>query len=641
MQQKYIVFTISLFIIFGLGSPSSYLNAQTFTQLSIDDPTYSVGLSFVDFDKDGDLDISYNWVNGAVTTGRTKLFRNDGNDIFTEITTGDLVTAVSNGSGQTWADYDNDGKIDVYITNNYWADISNEIGCALYRNEGAGNFTRITDGDISSENQIHGWGAAWGDYNNDGFVDLYVLTPTANVYPDSDTLSNFLFDNSGDGTFSNNTTSPLTNNGIDAYTNPTWSDYDQDGDLDVVATAGPVTTLDPDYFFKNQLAESGTAIFIRESQSNYATESRDGQVSSWTDYDNDGDLDLYVSNFSWQSGKANDFFQNNGDGTFTKITAGNIVTDANLSAGHIWGDLDNDGDLDLYVSNSTSPQNFGGNDYYQNNGYPNYTFTKINTGDFVASNKGSNSAVTGDYDNDGDLDLFVSFNSLIGQPASDALYRNDLENGNHWINLTCIGAKTSDLASAGSNKSGIGTKVRIKATLFGNTYWQMRVIGSQRTNVGQNSLRVHFGLGDATQIDSLVLEWPSGIVDIYENVNPDHFYQALEGQGIFQGTITDIDDPGQDLAKKFELFQNYPNPSNQTTTIAFSLVDSTAVTLKIFDIKGQEVKTLLNNNTQNAGRHEILWDGRNNAGTIAIAGQYFYQLSMDGIQITRQLIFSP
>jgi hypothetical protein len=290
------------------------------------------------------------------------------------------------------------------------------------------------------------------------------------------------------------------------------------------------------------------------------------------------------------------------------------VTDADVSLGQTWGDFDNDGDLDLYVVNLTSVNNFGGNNYYRNDGAPDYTFTAVTTGDFVAGNRAAWGVSSGDYDNDGDLDLYVTYNSLTAGPATDALYRNDLTDGNHWINIRCEGTT--------SNRSAIGARVRAKATVFGNTYWQMREISAQNAATGQNSLRVHFGLGDATLIDSLEIVWPSGISEIYTNIGVDQFYRAVEGQGL--DPLTAIPTP-QTTPSGYDLYQNYPNPFNPTTTIRYTLLRTAPITLKIFDVSGRKVRTLVDD-TQTAGTKSVAWDGRDDSGKPAASGVYVYQL---------------
>ena len=607
---------------------TSNFYAQNFTRLTINnDVTWARGVSWIDFDNDGDLDlyVTNNDFGGVATfdaaKNRNQLFRNDGNDTFVPTMPQDMADDTSFTSGQTWADYDNDGNIDLYTANansiyERFLSTTTALGSELFRNQGPQDylFTRIISGDASSLNRIAGFAAAWADYNNDGFVDLVITTASPNFYP-NEIQTNILFDNNGDGTFTRNTTSTIVNGPADFYTIPSWSDYDLDGDMDLYITAGPIQNgvQQPDYFFRNMLTETGTASFQRDLTSNFASEPRDGQQANWIDFDNDGDLDLYVTNFGGTpvvtSGMANDFYRND-NGAFTKVTSGALVTDTKISIGQTWGDFDNDGDLDLYVTNATSQSSFGGNDYYQNDGAPNYTFTRITTGDFVTSGRSGWGASSGDYDNDGDLDLYVTINTITAGGARDALYRNDLSNGNNWINVKCIGSI--------SNKSAIGARVRVKATILGNTFWQMREISTQNASTGHNSLRAHFGIGDATSIDSLVVEWPSGTIDFGTNILPNEFVTVTEGD-----QITSINENSPAAPGDFVLHQNFPNPFNPATTIRFSLPRKEHVTLKVFDMLGREVATLLEGELS-IGEHSVVFDARD-----LTSGVYFYRLTAD------------
>lgn len=193
----------------------------------------------------------------------------------------------------------------------------------------------------------------------------------------------------------------------------------------------------------------------------------------------------------------NRLYRNKGDGTFEKITAGVIVADRKGSTGCAWGDSDNDGFLDLFVVNGfAGPED---NLLYHNNG--DGTFSKTTTGSPVNDGGNSFGVGWGDYDNDGFLDLFAA-NGARGPAQSNSLYRNN-GNGNNWVKVRCVGT--------GSNRTGFGTKVRVQATIGGQSRWQMRQIdGGDGTSGG--SLEADFGLGDATIIDTLRIEWPSGIV---------------------------------------------------------------------------------------------------------------------------------
>ena len=211
---------------------------------------------------------------------------------------------------------------------------------------------------------------------------------------------------------------------------------------------------------------------------------------------------------SGEYSQGNLLYQNNGDGTFTLITDGDIVNDRGKSMSSIWGDYDNDGDLDLFVANTGRQDNF----VYSNNG--DGTFNRF-VASIIAIDLGdSYGSSWGDYNRDGHLDLFVT-----DWNGDNRLYKNN-GNENHWINLRCRGNQ--------SNVSAIGTKIRIKATLDGEPIWQMREISGQTGRSNQNSLNVEFGLKDATVIDSIRIEWPSGHVQILTEVAVDEFMTIKE-----------------------------------------------------------------------------------------------------------------
>ena len=204
------------------------------------------------------------------------------------------------------------------------------------------------------------------------------------------------------------------------------------------------------------------------------------------------------------------------DGTFTKITTGVIVTDGNIHDSS-WGDYDNDGDMDLVGGTPEGLRRF-----YQNNG--DGTFTRITTGTIVEDNhtSGPNWA---DYDNDGDLDLFVAVND---PPYTNLLYRNDGV-GNHWLHLKLIGAGPKQAKTATvSNKSAIGTRVTVAATINGRTVQQMQEVSGQTGVFSQNSPNVEFGLGDATVINTVTIRWPSGAVQVLTNMAVDQVLTIRE-----------------------------------------------------------------------------------------------------------------
>ncbi|TDI93487.1 MAG: T9SS type A sorting domain-containing protein [Caldithrix sp.] len=251
---------------------------------------------------------------------------------------------------------------------------------------------------------------------------------------------------------------------------------------------------------------TGQATFTRIDSGAIVNDGGNSWGSSWGDYDNDGDL--IVANIG-----INFLYQNNGDPegmgkiSFTRITSGAIANDGGISLGCSWGDYDNDGDLDLFVANSVSEDNF----LYRNNG--NGSFTRITSGAIVNDGGSSLGCSWGDYDNDGDLDLFVA------NRENNLLYQNNGTN-NNWIKIKCVGTLSST--------SAIGAKVKVKATLNGKQVWQLLEISGQTGQSAQNSLEADFGLGDASVVDSIRIAWTSGTVQVLTDVSVNQFLTVTE-----------------------------------------------------------------------------------------------------------------
>ena len=577
-------------ILLGLLGLPLTLHAQHFVKTDIVTvgPSSYTGASWIDFNNDDLLDLFIN--------NRT-LLRNEGNGTFQQVFTDIGATqALVTGNGNTWADYDNDGDLDVYVCS---------LQSLLYRNEGEETFTQITDGDIGEGMANRGWSCAWADFDNDGDVDLAITHPAGFVGP---ATTNHLFTNDGPPNYSfTRVTSGAIVTGQAAYTVGTWSDFDLDGDMDYFVGAGPANgSTARDFLYQNQLTETGTATFARINDGVIATDLQDGQVWNWIDYDNDGDLDAYLTNWGGPAGGIANRLYRNDDGTFNRVTTGAIVQDSDISLSSVWADFDNDGDLDCYVANDQSQPDR----YYQNNGAG--SFTRVDTM-AVAESRTRRGATAGDYDNDGDLDLLA-----VGPGNGIGLYRNDLAGNNHWLKIKTIGTT--------SNRSGIGAKVRVKATIGGAVVRQIREVLSQNTFNGQNSLDVHVGLGDAAIVDSLTIEWPSGMVDRYANVAADQFLEAVEG-----GTIMPVAGEAEAaLPQALLLRANYPNPFRTTTTIPYDVPEPASVTLSVFDLLGRQVATLVDA-PKPPGTHTALFDA-----TRLPPGVYAYRLRVGAQQQTRR-----
>jgi hypothetical protein len=442
------------------------------------------------------------------------------------------------------------------------------------------------------------------------------ITHPAGFVPGGIAIPNHLLVNDGppDYTFTKIDTGAIVT-GLAPYTVGTWSDFDQDGDMDYFVGAGPANgTTAPDYLYRNLLKETGNTQFIRIMDGVIATDLQDGQVWNWIDYDNDGDLDAYLTNWgSPLGGLANRLYRND-NGTYVRVETGSIATDVGISLSSVWGDFDNDGDLDCYVANDGSQLDR----YYQNNGAG--SFTRIDNLP-ISEPLARRGATAGDYDNDGDLDLVA-----VG-PAAVSLYRNDAQNGNNRAKFKCEGTT--------ANRSAIGTRIRVKATINGQAVWQVREVSAQNTFNGHNSLEAHFGLGDAAIIDTLIFHWPSGNNFMFVNVNANEFYLAREGEDLTR--VTSIDPGSPSAVQEFRLYENYPNPFNPSTTIEYALPNAGQVILKVYNVLGQEVRTLVNV-YQTAGLHSVRWNGKHNSGQTVVSGIYIYRIEAGNVVQSRKMV---
>ena len=485
-----------VFSVLVIALSAAMAQAQTFTKIT--DPTNPVvtdlstqyqGAAWIDYNNDGHLDLF---------VANSFLYEGDGSGGFTSIATtiGSGIPAAT-GQGTCWADYDNDGDLDVFIASAL---------SVLYVNDGSGTFSAVTTGDIGQTNTNRGWSCAWADWNGDQHLDLAITHPAGFVGPPT---TNHLFRSSGPPTYEliRDDTTPITTSGLTSYTVGSWSDHDGDGDMDYFIGAGPADgTTQADFLFRNLLADNGSATFERITGAPLGTDLQDGQLWNWIDFDNDGDLDAYLTNWGQPlGGLVNRLYQND-DNAFSSIATGTIVTDVQASLGSIWGDFDLDGDLDVLVTNDNTNED----KYYSNDGDGTFTFVDNALTETLPHRGGS----AGDYDGDGDLDIYMD-----GPFGARSLFRNDNSNGNSWLAVNLTGVD--------SNRTAIGAKVWAEATIGGQSVRQVREVSSQNTFNGHNSFDPHFGLGDATTAE-LTIQWPSGIVQHRGSVAADQTVSVTE-----------------------------------------------------------------------------------------------------------------
>ncbi|MEZ5359257.1 MAG: FG-GAP-like repeat-containing protein [Candidatus Zixiibacteriota bacterium] len=472
-----------------IGSFARIMNAAP-----ANDGTNSFGVCWIDYDNDSYQDLYL--ANGnlySINPRPNMLYHNNGDGTFTQITGDPLVTDNHLSWVAAWGDVNNDGYIDAYVANG--ANMLNP----LYINNGDGTFTQdASAGYVTSSNS-----ASMCDYNNDGWLDIYAAN---DGYMQSSTGRRNLLLRNNYASF----TRILTGDAVDDLVTShgtTWGDIDNDGDRDLYVT-------NYQYVNNQMFVNNGDGSFTETDMGHMTNDGAFSTGGSFGDYDNDGDLDLFVSN--GYTANYNFLYNNNGDGSFTRVTDGPVATDFGASLGSCWGDYDNDGDLDLFVANAEFDQSYEAlNFLYTNNG--DGTFTKVTKGCLGRDKGYSCGAAWCDYDKDGDLDLYVArFSSSV---ANNLFYEN-VGNDNNWISVTCVGTYT--------NTTAIGTRLRLLATIDSAPVWQLREITCQSGYGSQNSLEAHFGLKDATNIDTLIVEWTSGLRDTLTDVSANQYVTITE-----------------------------------------------------------------------------------------------------------------
>ena len=331
-----------------------------------------------------------------------------------------------------------------------------------------------------------------------------------------------------------------------------------------------------------------------------------GMGGALGDYDNDGDLDIYVTNFG-----VNTLFSNNRDGTFAEVAEPAGVNDVYVGWGTEFFDYDNDGDQDLYVVNGGLDWNvqLGRYSYAPNIFYLNDDDRGFIDGTNqleVGNSFGGRGLAVGDLDGDGYQDMVV-----LNIDSKPVVYRNK-GGDNNWLKIKPRGTI--------SNRDGIGATARVVAGGF--EQYQEVICGS--SYLSQSSTELDFGLGSAETVDLVEVRWPaSGAVQRWTNLDANQVLVALETAG------TTIVNQGNTTVGAHKLAQNYPNPFNTETRIEFAMPEYTSsATLTVYNIAGQVLRQLLNETTL-TGLHSVIWDGRDNAGRDLASGVYFYRLSTD------------
>ena len=490
--------------------------------------THGSGAAFLDYDSDGYQDLYA--VNGAPLPAESLagyqpgnvLYRNRGNGTFAEVTEQAGVGDRTFGMGVCAGDYDNDGFLDLYVTN-FGPNV-------LYRNSGAGTFADVTERAGVGDSRL-GTSTAFADYDNDGDLDLYVANNVHISMADSNKCrhgviqvycgplsypgeSGILYRNEGDGTFADVTRSTGLYDDTGRQLGVAFGDYDNDGDADLYVA----NDMTANFLFRNDGREKFEEVgLVSEVALDPDAFPEAGMGTDWGDYNRDGFLDLVVCNFQWQSCR---LLKNQGDGFFADMTIFSGLgrpTYFTLNFGTDFFDYDNDGYPDIFVANGHIEPNiqiidgahptFAQHDHlFRNNGDETFTEVSEQAGMQSLERMVGRGAAVADYDNDGDLDIFISNNNQRAM-----LLRNDGGNRNHWISIRAIGTR--------SNRDGIGARITVTA----GDLVQIDEVRSGSSYLSQNDLRTHFGLGDRSLVDRIEIRWPSGIAQVLEEVVADQF----------------------------------------------------------------------------------------------------------------------
>ncbi|GAA4277201.1 FG-GAP-like repeat-containing protein [Aquimarina mytili] len=525
------------------------------------------------------------------------IYRNLGNGNFEVAEGGAAIPIATALVGVSWADYENDGDLDLLYSR---FSLPGILQTRIYTNTGGGKFveTNTILNTISSGT----WSAQWCDYNNDSYVDFILTFADGFLNPLS--FPNRLYRGNSDGTFTEVTEPYEFLTDKEAYTVSSWTDYDEDGDTDLFIASGPAAGpagIKQDFLFKNLQVETGNEGFQKLTSADlaFAEDPQDGQNYNVIDYDNDGDLDVCLTNYS---GIENKFYVNNSGNYVSTETPFTTTNTQNLS--NVWGDFDNDGDLDVIITASSAT----GSGYFINNGDGTFTESGSN---LINSSTGGNStgAAAADYDNDGDLDFFVVGGGL------KALFRNDLAVKNNFVNFKLIGNP--------SNKAGLGARLEATIRIKGKVVTLKREISASNTFMGHNSLRAHFGLNKAPKIDKLAIYWPSGNIDTYKNLRANRFYTLEEGKK------KPVSPPIKDKKDKRVEVIVYPNPSKNIVKVNIhNSTSKNAITVGIKNVSG----LLISESTFNSDQ-EIELD------TSSLSkGNYFLNVAIDGKRIVKKLV---
>lgn len=512
--------------------------------LDVDHNAIAGGVSVEDFNNDGFLDI---FVTSYGLDDQAKLYINDGEGGFVDRTEEAGLTGLVGGLNVVHADYNNDGYEDLFILRGAWLGQAGEHPNSLLRNNGDGTFTDVTyEAGLASYHPTQV--AAWGDFNRDGWIDLFVGNES-NVEIDyltgqqaegtTPSHPSALYLNNGDGTFTN--VADQVGLDLDAFVKGAdWGDVSGDGrpDLYVSILGGP------NRLYVNQGGDSVDDWAFEERAEALGLTDPFFSFPVWFwDYNNDGHDDLFVADYDMRylqrvaravaaefmnveinpRAERSHLYRNNGDGTFTEVSAEAGVDNALFGMGANYGDLDNDGYQDFYVGTGAPDlRSIVPNRMFHNQGGGRFSDISFESG-FAHIQKGHGVGF-GDFDRDGDQDIYMVIGGAVeGDNFRNALFENP-GHGHHWITL--------DLEGTSSNRSAIGAEIEL--VVSGGQAGERTIHRTVSTggSFGASALQQEIGLGDATRIERLTITWPNAerMTQTFTDLAVDQVLKIVEGE---------------------------------------------------------------------------------------------------------------
>lgn len=499
------------------------------TNVGIKSINMSGGVIVDDFNNDNYLDIvTSDWSLDGVM----HYYQNDQKGKYIDYSKASEIGRFKGGLNMIQADYDNDGDTDIFVLRGAWMRKFGRQPNSLLRNNGDGTFTDVTiKSGLYSEFPTQA--GNWNDFNNDGYLDLFI----GNESSDNDVFPSELYLNNQDGTFTN-VAKAAKCDVISYIKGVTSADYDNDGDIDLFLSGMNERKI----LLKNTGLKNGIPQFIDATDKAGLAGINVMTFPTWFwDYDNDGWQDIFVCGYQYEGSVGGEvamealnipnnsskmyLYRNNHDGTFSDASKASGLYKTVLAMGSNFGDINNDGFLDMYLGT--------GNPDYKSL-IPNKLFVNMGNGKFadatvsarVGNLQKGHAVAINDLDNDGDTDIFIEVGGAYpGDAFSNSLYLNPGQNTNRWIKL--------QLEGTDSNRSGIGTKVKVSFKENGVSRSVYRILNSGGS-FGASALRMEIGIGQATNIDLIEITWPkTQKKQVLKNIKPNQYIKITEGEKNF------------------------------------------------------------------------------------------------------------